>query len=184
MFGLLKKPKVRQKLNVMGHEVDVLSIIRDGKVIFTGNTAEAYPRDHLEGKIFEVAFSTTSGNPYFVYYVCYDYYLAVASYGASSFGGSAKAEQFRSTVSQALAGFLVNHLKQTFKIDTRADILSFSHNRAHTNVLTYVSSLESWYPIQHNDAEGDDASERKAARVNAGALDISEVVAVKELSPT
>jgi len=112
-------------------------------------------------KIFEASFGTSSGNPYFTYYVCPDYYLAtVGPAGAASFGGAGKTEKFRSTVSEQIASFLVQYLQHVFQVDARNDITSFHHNRDHTNVLTYVASLNNWHAIQHNDSEEDNASEQ------------------------
>lgn len=138
----------------------------------------------MEGQIFEVAFATRSGAPYFAYYLCPDYYLAVAgSAGAASFGGPLKTEEFRTAVSLQIGAFVAQHLLKVLKIDARSDITSFSHNRVHTNVLTYVPSLHDWYAIQHNDSEDDNASERKVANVEKGIAKITDVVAIHELSP-
>jgi len=169
----------------MGHDLDVISVIRNGKVLFTGEVARNYPKDHLEGKILEVAFRTGSGSPYFAYYLCPDYYFVVSVPGrAGSFGGPFETEKFRSAVSQAIMVFLVGFLRTSMKIDASRDIASFSHNRAHTNTLSYVASLGDWFPIQHNDSERDDASEKKVAAVNGGRVDIADVIAVDELSPS
>lgn len=184
MFGFFKKTELGG-INVMGHKVNVLSVIRDGKILFTGDVAKSYEKSHFEGKIFEVSLQTNSGNPYFAYYICDDYYLAVAMPGSSkTFGGPNKTEEFRSNVSQQIAIFVVKFLHQHHGIDASRDIVSFSHNRAHTNVLTYVSSLGDWYPIQHSDLEGDDASEVKAESVNRGNAHITDVIAVYEPSPS
>lgn len=184
MFGLFKK-EAQSKLRVMGHDLEVVSITRDGKILFTGEAARKFPKDHFEGTIMEVAFVCKSGSPYFAYYTCPDYYFAVAAPGGSAtFGGSFETEKFRSTVSKEIGAFLVKCLKDTLKVDAGREIVSFSHNRAHTNVLAYISSIGSWAPIQHNDSEGDDASERKAAAVNNGRVKLSDVIAVRELSPS
>lgn len=184
MFGLFKK-ETQSKLRVMGHDLDVVSITRGGKILFTGESARKFPEDHFAGRILEVAFVCKSGSPYFAYYICPDYYFAVTvPGGAASFGGPLETEKFRSAVSQAIGAFLVKCLKDTLKIDASREIISFSHNRAHTNVLAYISSMGSWAPIQHNDAEGDDASERKAAAVDSGRIKLSDVIAVNELSPS
>lgn len=184
MFGFFKKGRTGN-IRVMGHDLDVLSITRNGKVIYTSELTKDYKKDHLEGKIFEVSFPTRSGSPYFAYYLCEKYYLAVVHPGnAASFGGPNKTDDFRSAASQSIAAFLINYLKSSFQINASKDIISFSHNRAHTNVLAYVKSLDNWYPIQHSESEDDDASERKAAGVNRGHLDITNVIAVDESSPS
>ena len=101
-----------------------------------------------------VAFVCKSGSPYFACYTCPDYYFAVAAPGGfASFGGPFETEKFRSAVSQTIGTFLVKCLKDTLKVDASQEIVSFSHNRAHTNVLAYISSMGSWAPIQHNDAD-------------------------------
>lgn len=169
----------------MGHDLNVISITRNGKVLFTDEIARNYPKNHLEGKIFEIALVTGSGNPYFVYYLCQDYYFAVSTPGGSgSFGGPFETEKFRSTVSQAIAVFVVTFLKSSLRIDASRDIVSFRHNSAHTNTLTYVASLGDWFPIQQNESEHEDASEEKAADVNNGQAEISDVIAIDELSPS
>lgn len=183
MFGFRRKGPTSQ-FGVMGRRVDVVSIIRDGKVLFTGDVAKAFPKIHMEGQIFEVCLATRSGNPYFIYYICPDYYYAmVGAAGLASFGGAMKTEEFRSSVSQQVAAFLIQLLQHAFQIDARMDITAFSHNRAHTNVLSYVSSLDDWYAIQHNDAEDDEASKRKVALVNRGDALITDVIAIHRLSP-
>lgn len=184
MFGLFKK-EASGKLRVRGHDVEVVSITRGGKVLFTGDVVRKYPKGHFEGKIVEVGLFCASGSPYFAYYICPEYYFAVVAPGGSaSFGGSTETEKFRSEVSQAIAGFLINFLKSSRNKDVRREIVSFSHNRAHTNTLAYVSSIDEWLPIQHNDGERDDASERKVAAVNNGQIDIVDVIAVDHLSPS
>jgi hypothetical protein len=194
MFSFFKKEPSGErapssKLRVMGHDLDVVSITRNGKILFTGEVARNFPKDHLEGKVLEIAFRTGSGRPYFAYYLCHDYYCAVTLPGGAGYFGSPieaalKAEEFRSTVSQAIMAFLVGYLKSALKIDASRDVASFSHNRAHTNTLSYVASLDDWFPIQHNDSESDDASERKVAAVNGGRCSIAEVIAVDQLSPS
>jgi hypothetical protein len=184
VFGLFKKD-TQSKLRVMGHDLEVVSITRGGKILFTSEAARNFPKDHFEGTIMEVAFVCKSGSPYFAYYTCPDYYFAVAApVGSASFGGPFETEKFRSAASQAIGGFVVKCLKDTLKIDAGREIVSFSHNRAHTNVLAYIPSIGSWAPIQHNDAEGDDASERKAAAVDSGRVKLTDVIAVHELSPS
>lgn len=183
MFGFFKSAP-SSKIQVMGHDVAIALIVRDGKILYTGEVVKNYPKEHLEGKVFEVSFTTKSGNPYFVYYLCEDYYFAVAAPGASaSFGGPLETEKFRVSVSQNVAKFLVEHLKSSLRSNAGADIKSFSHNRVHTNVLAYVESLNEWYPIQHNDSEDDEASERKVLQVNSRRLKISNVIAINEPSP-
>jgi hypothetical protein len=184
MFDLFKS-RLSNKLQVMGHEVDVVSIVRDGEVIFTGDTAKAFKKNHLEGQIFEILFSTRSGNPYCVYYLCEDYYFAVAGHaGTAAFGGPFKTQEFRSSAAQQIGIFLVKYLLKELGIDVRADIVSFSHNRAHTNVLAYVSSLGGWYPIQHSESESDSASEQKVAQVNSGRAPVTDFIAIYSPSPS
>lgn len=183
MFGMFKAKPV-DKFSVMKHHVEVASIMRDGRPLFTSDTVRAYSKSHMEGQIFEIMFSTRSGAPYFVYYLCPDYYRAVVgSNGAGTFGGSHKTEEFRNAVSQQICNFLTQYLLKVHKIDARADIVSFSHNRAHTNVLTYVPLLADWYAIQHNDTEDENASEEKVEDIQNGSALITDFVAVTCLSP-
>lgn len=174
-----------QKFLVMEHEVEVVSIIRNGVLYYTGDTVNLWNRNHKEGQIFEVAIITDSGNPYFVYYKCKDYYFAVAGPGGiQSFGGPLKTEQFRTAVSHRIALFLVEQMRHAHGIDAAKEVSTFSHNRMHTNVLAYVAGLGNWYPIQHNDAEDDDATESKVEAVNSGRAFLTDVVAMTESSPS
>lgn len=183
MFGFGGQPA--SKFRVMGHDVEIASISSGGKILFTSDTIRAYPKTQLEGQIFEVLLTTRSGMPYFAYYLSPDYYYAVVgSAGIAAFGGPFKTEEFRTAVSQQAGLFVVQHLLKAHKIDARADITSFRHNRAHTNVLAYVPSLGDWYPIQHNDAEDEDACERKVSEVERGTAKITDVIAVHDLSPS
>ena len=168
----------------MGYDLNVLSITRNGKILFTNELIKNQPKHHLEGRIFEVAFICKSGNPYFAYYVCPEYYSVVAGPGNwGSFEKSAKFDKFRSIVSLAIKPFLVNQLKNSHKLNPGREIISFSHNRKHTNVLAYVPLIGDWAPIQHNDTESSDAAERKVANVNNGRLQLSDVIAIDEISP-
>ena len=136
MFGFLKKGPISTFL-VLGKRVNVASITRDGQLLYTDQTIENYPKHHLEGKVFEISFATHSGNPYFAYYLCDNYYADVANPGVS--GNLTKAmetEKFRSEVSHKVGLFLSQYLKKELRIDASKEIRSFSHNRAHTNVLT------------------------------------------------
>jgi hypothetical protein len=184
LFGFFKK-KHSSAITVSGKTALVVSITRNGEVLYTDDAVKKYPRDHLEGKVFEVSFPTQSGNPYFAYYLCDEYYVEVTNPNIQgtmqmAMGTSA----FRSEVSQKMGLFVAQYLKSALGIDASKEIVNFSHNRAHTNVLAYIESLDDWYPIQHCDAEGDDASELKASKVNRGVLTASEVIAVTDLSPT
>src|SRR3546814_2765316 len=46
--------KSSDELIVGGHSVDVLSVIRDGKVLLTSRTARTFPKDHVEPRIIEI----------------------------------------------------------------------------------------------------------------------------------
>ncbi|NJR79162.1 hypothetical protein [Sphingomonas corticis] len=183
MFGMFgSKPASRFK--VMNHDVEVASVSRGGKVLFTGDTVNAWPKTHLEGQIFEVMLRSRSGLPYFAYYLCKDYYFAVASpAGAGGFGGPFRTEEFRTAVSQRIGLFVAEHLLKVMKVDARADIVGFRHNRVHTNVLAFVPTLGEWHAIQHCDAEDDDATDRKVSGVANGSVNIKDVVAIDAISP-
>lgn len=184
MFGFFKS-KPTSSFKVMGHDVEVVSVIRNAKALFTGETALRYPKTHLEGQIMEVMLRTRSGNPYFAYYLCSAYYHAVVHpAAAAAFGGPGRTEEFRTSVSQQVGAFVTQFLRQNPQLDARSDIVSFRHNRAHTNVLAFVPTLGQWFPIQHSDAEDDDASERKVAEVVSGRRRITQAVAVDAESPS
>lgn len=168
----------------MGHDVEVALITRNGKTLFVSDTVNSYAKSHFEGQIFEVMLRTRLGLPYFAYYTCLDYYVSVATNDAKAFGGNAKTEEFRTAVSNEIAVFTAKQLKASHGIDAAREIASFSHNRAHTNVLAYVSSLGEWCAIQHNDDEGDDATATKVVQVNAGRSTKAQVTAVMRPSPT
>lgn len=172
------------KFDVMEHKIEVVSISRNGELLFTAESVNLYNRNHKEGQIFEVAFTTATGLPYFVYYKCWDYYLAVAGSSPQAFGGAMKTEQFRNVASHTIAQFLVEQLRFSHGIDAAQELTSFSHNRLHTNVLAYVATLGEWHAIQHNDTESEDATAEKVAAVNAGTARITDVIAVSGSSPS
>jgi hypothetical protein len=175
--------KSSDELIVGGHTVDVLSIIRDGRVLLTSRTAKSYAKDHIERRIIEIMFGTNSGNPFFAYYLCPAFYAAaVGPAGAAAFGGHSRTEQFRMAVSENIARFLVVTLEHRLQVNLRSEITSFSHNRARTNVLAYVESQRGWFPIQHR-TDGDEEPAHKVERVNRGRTDITDLLAIEKLSP-
>src|SRR3546814_13935609 len=99
--------KSSDELIVGGHSFDVLSVIRDRKVLLTSRTARTFPKDHVEPRIIEIMFGTHSGSPIFAYYLCPAYHAAaVEPAGAAAFGGHHRTEQFRMAVSESIASFL------------------------------------------------------------------------------
>ena len=78
LFSFYKK-KYSSAIVVSGKTALVVSITRNGEVLYTDDVVKKYPKDHLEGKVFEVAFQTQEGNPYFAYYLCDDYYFQVTN---------------------------------------------------------------------------------------------------------
>ena len=183
MLGLFRK-KIDDVLSCQGREITIVSVMRDARILYTGSLVDTFEPSLLEGKIFEVAFETRSGNPFFVYYLCPEYYAEVALGGAGTLNAARLAEDFRTKASQTIVQFLVRYMQRYHRTDISADIVSFSHNRAHTNVLAYVEHLQNWYPIQQASHEPDDAIERKVDRVNRQELDIAYVVAMSDLSPS
>lgn len=189
MFGIFKKkePQADQALQQVTTALaqmgaSVLLVTQSGKVLLASDSLRARPRDWLGGQVMEVMISSPASDPYFIYYENEGYYLKMAG-TQQSLSDFQDYGTYRSNVSQALCMYLALHLMKTYGKDIRHPQMSFSHNRVHTNVVAYVERLGNWYPIQHNSEESDSATERKVAQVNRGAVDITDVIAVHELSP-
>lgn len=178
MFGIFNKPN--PSLKVMGMNAEILEILHSGRPIMKSPTLESMPKDRLEGSVFEVGFFLTSGEPYFAYYVCEEYYFGVNQmHGLGQDIG--RFEQFRNVIAQEIAKFLVQFLMKQ-GVDIRRNLASFSHNKKHTHVLAYVQSLGDWYPIRHGEHEPDSAIDRKLSQLNSGSAKIGELVSVRELA--
>lgn len=194
MFSIFKKresqadqaqKQIDDALKQMG--ASVLLITQAGKIVMVSDSLRSRPRDWLGGQAIEVMISHPSLDPYFIYYENEDYYLKMASNGSrvsiADFQNVQDAATYRNEVSQALCMYLIFYLVKNRGIDIRHPQMSFSHNRIHTNVVAYVEKLSNWYPIQHGSEESDSASEFKVTQVNRGAADITDVIAMHELSP-
>lgn len=167
----------------MGIEADILEITQSGKVIMKSGSVREMPRDHFEGKIFEITIIVEGEDPYFVYYLSLDYYLGVVQ-SSGSITKSLQYEEFRNSISQEAYLYLSRFLLNTKKKDISRKSVNFSHNRRHTNVLAFVESLSEWYPIRHNEGEPDNATEKKVALVNAGSADVRDFISISEASPS
>lgn len=184
MFGLFRS-KPSNKFYVMGHKVEVVLVTRGGDALFTGSIINSYPIGHHEGRILEVMLKSRSGLPYFVYYLCQDYYQAVALPGSSgAFGGPLRTEEFRTAVSQRLGQFVAEYIIKEKRIDVRGDIVGFRHNRANTNVLAYVLTVDQWHAIQHNDSEDERAARNKVISIMIGGRSVKDFVAINDISPS
>ncbi len=194
MFGIFKKKEsqadqaknhIDNALKRMG--ASALLITQSGKVLMLSDSLRNRPRDWLGGQVIEVMITHPSLDPFFIYYENEEYYLRMASNGSrvsvADFGKTRDAATYRNEVSQALCMYLIFYLMRTQGTDIRHPQMSFSHNRIHTNVIAYVEKLSNWYPIQHCSEESDSATERKVAQVNRGEVEITDVIAVHELSP-
>ncbi|BFL62340.1 hypothetical protein [Roseomonas mucosa] len=194
MFGIFRKREsqadpaqnqIDNALERMG--VSVLLITQSGKILMSSDSLRTRPRDWLGGQAIEVMIRHPSLDPFFIYYENEDYYLRMASNGSrvslGDFGKTQDAAKYRNEVSQALCMYLILYLMRTQGKDIRHPQMSFSHNRIHTNVIAYVENLGNWYPIQHGSEEPESATERKVAKVNRGTVEITDVIAVHELSP-
>jgi hypothetical protein len=165
----------------------VLLITQSGKIVMVSDSLRIRPSDWLGGQVVEVMISGPKFDPYFIYYENEDYYFKMASNGSrvslDDFQKVYDAETYRNNVSQVLCMYLVIYLTRAQGKDIRHPQMSFSHNRIHTNVVAYVERLNNWYPIQHSSEESDSATELKVAQVNRGSVDITDVIAIHELSP-
>lgn len=189
MFGIFKKSEsqadqaqrqIDSTLKQMG--ASVLLVTQSGKIVMVADSLRSRPRDWLGGQAIEVMISCPGSDPYFIYYENEGYYFRMAGH-QQSLSNFQDSEAYRSNVSQALCMYLVLYLMKSQGKDIRHPQMSFSHNRIHTNVIAYVERLSNWYPIQHGSEESDSATERKVAQVNRGAIDITDVIAINELSP-
>lgn len=194
MFGIFKKresqaeqaqKQIEDALRQMG--ATVLLITQAGKIVMMSDRQRNRPRGYLDGQAIEVMVSHPELDPYFIYYENEDYYLKMAQNGSqvsiADFQKVQDAATYRSNVSQALCMYLVLYLIKTQGKDIRHPQMSFSHNHIHTNVIAYVEKMSNWYPIQHGSEELDSATVNKVAQVNRGAANITDVIAVHELSP-
>ncbi|MFA3760596.1 hypothetical protein V1954_12400 [Yersinia sp. 2538 StPb PI] len=174
--------QIAVNLEQMG--ASVLLITQSGKVVMTADSLQDRPRNWFGGKVMEVMISRPGLAPYFIYYENDEYYYNMSGPAQQSFSNAQGYNNYRSNVSQALCMYLVVHLIATQGNDISHPEMSFSHNRIHTNVIAYVDKLNNWYPIQHNSAESNSATERKVAQVNRGEIDITDVIAVHHTSPS
>jgi hypothetical protein len=190
MFGIFNRKRrlqadhaqaqLTRSLEQLG--ASVLLITQSGKVVMVSDSLRSRPHDWLGGQAIEVMISCPGLDPYFIYYENEGYYYKMAGF-PQSLSDFQEYESYRSNVSQVLCMYLVLHVMTTQGNDIQHPQMSYSHNRIHTNVIAYVDCLSNWYPIQHNYGESDFATERKVALVNNGAVDITDVIAIHELSP-
>lgn len=189
MFGFFKRNNggakpIRNRISVMGHDVDLMMAIVDGEVIYLSPELEHGDRNEFHGSVFEVALRRTEASPILLYYRCNDYYVAVVTGMSAEFGGPQGTSTFRSVVSQNLSVLLGQILRQRGQLDLMRNVVSFSHNQKHTNVLSYVERLGQWYPIQAHEGEHEEAAIHKVRQVNASQRNITDVIAINDLSPS
>src|SRR3546814_4937695 len=86
-------------------------------------------------------------------------------------------------VSESIARFLIVTLQHHHNLQLRYEIASFTHNRAGTNVFAFVASHADWFPIQRKTTGNDEPPSRKIELVDAGAVEIYDLLAIESLSP-
>src|SRR3546814_5769509 len=87
-------------------------------------------------------------------------------------------------VSESIARFLIVTLQHHHNLQLRYEIASFTHNRAGTNVFAFVASHADWFPIQRKTTGNDEPPSRKIELVDAGAVEIYDLLAIESLSPS
>ena len=82
--------------------------------------------------------------PFFIYYETSEYYsMMVVGVDLNS---AQKWSNYRSEVSVELCKFLVAYMGETHGKDIRHQAMQFSHNKIHTNVVTYIDKLKRMVP--------------------------------------
>jgi hypothetical protein len=161
---------------------EILLVTRSGKVLMTSESLECENREHLDGKIFEIMVKMCDGDPFFIYYKCEEYYFLLMRPG--SILEAQSAQQWRTDVSEKALVFLREFILHTAQKDIGPSMVSYHHNAKHTNVAAYVERLDGWYPIQQNDSDHEDTTELKVVAVNNGSSEISQFIAISDLSPS
>src|SRR3546814_7835094 len=87
-------------------------------------------------------------------------------------------------VSESISRFLIVTLQHHHNLQLRYEIASFTHNRAGTNVFAFVASHADWFPIQRKTTGNDEPPSRKIELVDAGAVEIYDLLAIESLSPS
>src|SRR3546814_2397190 len=82
-------------------------------------------------------------------------------------------------VSESISRFLIVTLQHHHNLQLRYEIASFTHNRAGTNVFAFVASHADWFPIQRKTTGNDEPPSRKIELVDAGAVEIYDLLAIR-----
>jgi hypothetical protein len=175
-------PPPSSMLTNLDFSAEILLVTRSGKVLMTSKSLECESREHLDGKVFEVMVKMRDGDPFFIYYKCEDYYFLLMRPG--SILEAQSAQQWRTDVSEKALVFLREFTLHTAQKDIGPSMVSYHHNAKHTNVAAYVERLDGWYPIQQNDSDHEDTTELKVVAVNNGSSEISQFIAISDLSPS
>ena len=160
---------------------EILLVTQSGKILMTANRLEHENQEHLDGSVFEIMVTMRSSDPFFIYYKCDDYYLLLQQGAATQ--DAKKGMQWREAVSQKSLAFLRDYMLHSTRKDIAAEMVSYHHNVKHTNVIAYVEKLGGWYPIQQNDHDHEDTTERRVAAINNGSREVMHFIATSELSP-
>ncbi len=175
-------PPPTSMLTDLDFPAEILLVTRSGKVLLTSESLERESREHLDGKIFEIMVKMRDGDPFFTYYKCEEYYFLLMRPG--SILEAQSAQQWRTDVSEKALVFLREFIFHTTQKDIGPSMVSYHHNAIHTNVAAYVERLDGWYPIQQNDSDHEDTTELGVVAVNNGSSEISEFIAISNLSPS
>lgn len=176
-FGLRKDKRI------------LLSIMTDGKILYTSPYLINKPKDFQEGRVIEIMF-TFEGikNPYFVYVLNEEYYDAISCNFFSSLSDAHNFEKMRTDNSNWALVEMIKILCNILGVSINSFPLprtpcNFLHNKINTNTLIYVDSLKDWYPIRHTMSEEENAAVIKAGLVNSGHADIKDFISLYNLSP-
>ena len=178
--GLFWNKKNEGTTEITKLNATVLLIMQSAKIVMTSKTLKKRPKKWLGGAVLEVMISRPGMDPFFIYYENSEYYSKMVV--GVDLNSAQKWSNYRSEMSVELCKFLVAYMAETHGKDIRHQAMQFSHNKIHTNVVTYIDKLKGWYPIQHGATENDNATNNKIALINEGA-DVSEFVAMHRLSP-
>lgn len=181
MFKRFKPTRPSNTITGLEFSAEVLLIMRSSKILMTSASLAEKEKSHLDGAVFEIMVKMQEGDPFFVYYKCDEYYWLAQQ--QVSISDAFKGPKWRTEVSEKIMVFLAKYISYSLKENIGPLMTSYHHNAKHTNVIAYIEKLDEWYPIRHNDSESEDITELRVSDVNTGIADVSQFVAISDLSP-
>ena len=160
--------------------VEIFLVTQSGKVLMTSEGLQRESHELMDGTVFEIMVKMQNSDPFFIYYKCEDYYFLLMQSG--SYLELQRAQKWRVDVSERVLVFLREYILHRTKKDIGNEMVSYQHNAKHTNVVAYIDRLDGWYPIKQNDNDHEDTAELRVSSINRGETDVSQFIAISELS--